>query len=209
MLTTLIALSLVMTPGNPDGVITTAPGGAQSVVVGAMAPVVEAGPGLSLETFSPHGLSTEEQIERWVGSRVSGSSAFGSGVSGDGTYSSRMNDPFGPVDDRKLHGEVTAGIGTGDYSSFGARVSIPFGDSGRLDLSYGQSRNSPWGYGRGFGLDGGFDPRFGPGYRSYYDPFFMGRGHILPGSPIRTWRERETLIPESQDGLRPESGRQD
>ena len=207
MLTALMVVSLLMPTDNPDGVITTAPRGAQSVAVGAEAPVVEPGPGVSLETFAPHGLSTQEQIARWIGGRGSDAGSMGTQGTSGRAYSSRMRDPFGGLDDRKVHGEFTVGIGTGDYSAFGGRVSIPFGESGRLDLSYSESRNSPWNYGLGLGLSDGFDPRFGPGYHFAYDPFSMGRGVILPGSPLRTWRERERLIPQSQSGLRPESDR--
>ncbi len=207
MLTVLIAVTLLTAPENPEAVITTAPRGAQSVTVGAVAPVVDIGPGPSLQTFSPHGLSTQEQIERWIGTRVpEGTASDGEGFV-PGAYSSRMHDPFELADDRKIHGEVSAGIGTGDYSAFGARVSLPFGETGRLDLSYGQSRNSPWNY--GLGLADGFDPRFGPGYRGHYDPFFIGRGAIIPGSPIRGWRERVGRVAEGSSGPRPESGRED
>lgn len=209
MLTALMALSLLMVPDNPEGVITTAPKGAQSVTVGAEAPVIEPGPALSLQTFTPHGMSTQEQIERWIGGRESHAETLRVPGSAEGRYGSRMDDPFGLVDDRKVHGEFTAGIGTGDYSAFGARVSIPFGESGRLDLSYGQSKNSPWNYGWGPGWPGGTDLGFGPRYGSDHDPFFMGRGVILPGSPLRGWRERERQIPESQGRLGPESGRDD
>lgn len=101
-------------------------------------------------------------------------------------------DPFA-FDDRKVHGEVFAGIGTGDYTAFGARVSLPIGESGRLDLSYNESKNSPWGYGYGYGLNGrtGYDARFGPGYRGHYDPEFFGEGVVWPGRTFRPWRDRE------------------
>ena len=69
-----------------------------------------------------------------------------------------------PEDDRQMHGMVEAGIGTGGYRSFGAAVSLPVGENGRLDLAYREGRNEPylWGY------PGAFSPVYGlnryPGY---------------------------------------------
>ena len=161
MLTALIALSLLAGSDDPEGVISTAPGGVQSVAADAVAPVVEA-PSVSLQTLSPHGLTTAQQIDRWVGERASKERPFG-----DST-----RDPFAFRDDRKIHGEVTAGIGTNDYSSYGARVSIPFGETGRVDLSYRQTKNAPWGYGYGYGYPGayGYGDRASP--FSAYDDFY-------------------------------------
>lgn len=177
MLTALIALAVLTGSDDPEAVIATAPTGVQSVAADAVAPVVNA-PSVSLQALSPHGLSTAEQIDRWVGERAVGERPFG-----DAT-----RDPFAFRDDRKVHGEVTAGIGTNDYSSYGARVSIPFGETGRVDLSYSQTKNAPWGY--GYGYDG-YDMRFGRSYRDRYDDF--------GASPFRTGRERETLTPRADD----------
>lgn len=158
MLTALIALSLLAGSDDPEGVIATAPGGVQSVAADAVAPVVEA-PSVSLQTLSPHGLTTAQQIDRWVGERAPKERPFG-----DST-----RDPFAFRDDRKIHGEVTAGIGTNDYSSYGARVSIPFGETGRVDLSYRQTKNAPWGYGYGYPGAYGYGDRALP--FSAYDDF--------------------------------------
>ncbi len=159
MLTALIALAVLTGSGDPEAVIATAPTGVQSVAADAVAPVVEA-PSVSLQAISPHGLSTAEQIDRWVGERAVSERPFG-----DST-----RDPFAFRDDRKVHGEVTAGIGTNDYSSYGARVSIPFGETGRVDLSYSQTKNAPWGYGYGYPGAYGYGHRARPfgGYDSFY-----------------------------------------
>jgi hypothetical protein len=64
-----------------------------------------------------------------------------------------------------MHGMVEAGVGTGGYRSYGAAVSMPIGENGRLDLAYREGRNEPWGYGYeayGYGLRGpGFYPPYG------------------------------------------------
>lgn len=179
MLIALTALALVGAAENPDVVVATAPRGVQSVAVDAVAPVVETTPTVSLDSQTPHGLTTAQQIERWA--------AAGQAVRHPADAS---RDPFA-FPDRKMHGEVFAGIGTEDYSAFGARVSLPLGETGRLDLSYSQSKNSPWGYGYGYGYPGGYDPRFGPGYRGRYDPYFFGEGVIWPSRALRPWRDRE------------------
>lgn len=173
MLTALIALSMLALSDDPDGVITTAPSGVQSVAADAVAPVAAASPSVSLQAISPHGLTTAQQIDRWVGERSGGERPF----------SSASRDPFAFRDDRKVHGEVTAGIGTNDYSAFGARVSIPIGETGRIDLSYSQSKNSPWLY----GYDG-YAGRYG---RFYADGYGVDAFRI---SPFRSARDRETAI---------------
>lgn len=159
MLTALIALAVLTGSDDPEAVIATAPTGVQSVAADAVAPVVDA-PSVSLQTLSPHGLSTAQQIDRWVGERAAVERPFG-----DST-----RDPFAFRDDRKMHGEVTAGIGTNDYSAFGARVSIPVGETGRVDLSYSQSKNAPWTYGYGYPGPYGYGDRVRPfgGYDSIY-----------------------------------------
>lgn len=167
MLTALIALSLLAGSDEPEAVIATAPGGVQSVAADAVAPVVEA-PSVSLQTLSPHGLTTAQQIDRWVGERAPKERPFG-----DST-----RDPFAFRDDRKVHGEVTASIGTNDYSSYGARVSIPFGETGRVDLSYRQTKNAPWAY----GYDG-YAGRYGRVYSDWYG------ADALRASPFRSGRE--------------------
>ena len=186
MLTALIALSILSTfepapaelalSDDQDGVITTSPSGVQSVAADAVAPVVAANPSVSLQSISPHGLTTAQQIDRWVGER--------SGV--ERSLWSDTRDPFAFRDDRKIHGEVTAGVGTNDYSAFGARVSIPVGETGRINLSYSQSRNSPWLY----GYDG-YAGRYGRVYSNGYDwdsfrisPFRVGRETEVPISAV-------------------------
>lgn len=157
----LIALALMslITAGDPDGVVTTAPKGPGAVIVGAVAPTADARPdaaGAGLVTAQD--LTTEEQIDRWLSARTPEAEPFAADI--------------GPGDDRRMHGFVSGSIGTNDYSSTAVGVSLPIGERGRLDLSYSQTRN---GYGYGYGYDGfpayGY-PAYGyPGYAYGVSPF--------------------------------------
>lgn len=46
--------------------------------------------------------------------------------------------------DRKIHGEVSVGIGTGGYRSFSGLSVIPVGETGTLAIAVSKSRNSPY-----------------------------------------------------------------
>ena len=159
---------------DPDLVVATARAD-QFVPLDAVAPVASEVPAVSTQEITPHGLSTAEQIDMWVGQRDADAKPFSD---------DRSADLWAPVDDRKMHGEVSASIGTGDYTAWSGRVSIPVGETARVDLSYSQSKNSPYGYGYGYGYPGlGPDALlYGPGYRGARDPFFMGSGIVYPGA---------------------------
>jgi hypothetical protein len=58
-------------------------------------------------------------------------------------------------DDRRVHGVVQVGVGTGGYRSFYAQTDMQLGDSGRLSLAFEDSRG-PRGYGGYGGGYGGF-----------------------------------------------------
>ncbi|ADL01559.1 hypothetical protein [Brevundimonas subvibrioides] len=185
---TLVLLASLLAGSDPDGVVSTAPRGADSVVVGAVAPTTDARPDASMITPMPQSLTTAEQIDRWVGARTAANAPFES--------------DRGPVDDRKMHGFASGAVGTGDFSAVAVGVSLPIGENGRLDLSFSQSRNG-YGYGGygdyGYGYQGyGYD---GLGYRGYrptdfyghrplaHDPFFSERVRVA-GSDIDR-RERD------------------
>lgn len=160
MLTALVLASLITT-GDPDGVVTTAPNGTGAVVVGAVAPTPEARPDAALAgQVTAQQLTTAEQIDRWI--------------SAPGRDVAPFADSMGPGDDRKMHGFVSGAIGTDDYSSVSVGVSLPVGENGRLDLSYSQTKNG-WGYpGYGYG-----DPGYGYGYGGPFgvrEPFY-GAGY--------------------------------
>ena len=159
------ALASVLAVEDPDGVVTTAPRvGAGAVLVGAEAPTTDARPDAAqVVAATPHNLTTREQIDRWISARSDEAVPFAEAT--------------GPEDDRKMHGFVSAGIGTNDYSSMAVGVSLPIGESGRLDLTYSQSKNDygyPFGYGYPvYGRPDAFD--YARGYRArpfgVYDSF--------------------------------------
>lgn len=60
--------------------------------------------------------------------------------------------PDGAAEPRRIHGEVGVAVGTGDYRSGYAIVSIPLGETGQLDLAYSQTKNGGYVY-PGYGYD--------------------------------------------------------
>ena len=152
LLTALAAASPLPGELEPDGVVATAPA-TPLVLDGALAPAADP-VAAAAQTAQPHGLSTDEQIARWLAARSAESAA------GDESPIWR--------DDRKPHGEFSVGIGTGGYRDYGAAVSLPLGESGRLDLSVRQVEN-------------GYPYRYG--YGATYDPHFDDSGYVFPGLP--------------------------
>lgn len=151
MLISLMALALAVYDG-PDGVIATAPATPAPPLAAAADPEASTPisaaqvPATTVQSATPHNLTTDEQIARWIDRRQSGGPVF-------------VEDQ-GPSDDRKLHGEVSGGVGTGGYRDVGVWMSIPIGETGRIDLSYSQTENGLFPYYR--------DPR---GLDRYYrDP---------------------------------------
>lgn len=136
--------------GDPDGVVATAP----ATVVDLEATTQPTAPSVegAAQAAVPHGLSTDQQIDRWIDARSTA----------DAPWAEAAPEA---LHDRKMHGEVSVGIGTGGYRDYGATVSLPIGDNGRLNLSYRQVEN---GYGYGYG------------YGGYGDPYFSDGGHALP-----------------------------
>ncbi|GLK50331.1 hypothetical protein GCM10017620_33050 [Brevundimonas intermedia] len=152
----LAAMVMTVSDGDPDGVVATAPSNAPTLAEAMNAPPEAAAAAPTAQDAQPHGLTTEQQIQHWLDSRTPGAN-FDEAASP------------GPRDDRQVHGMVEAGIGTGGYRSYGAAVSMPIGDNGRLDLAYREGRNEPWGYGYG----GAYGLR-GPGFHS---PYGAARGY--------------------------------
>lgn len=148
-----LALMMVAALGaaGPDGVVSTARSTGVDLNVTAQ-PLVPSTAGAAQDAV-PHGLSTDEQIERWVAARSVSDTPWAETAGG-------------PAPDRKMHGEVSFGIGTGGYRDYGATVSLPLGESGRLDISYRQVENG-WGYGD---------------YGRRYDPlYFDDSSYAFPG----------------------------
>ncbi len=138
----LIALGLAaaMTSGDPDAVVATAPTGTGAVPVGVEAPVSDARLDGQAAAITPHNLTTQQQIDRWLAARATDVPAFA--------------EANGPVDDRRMHGYVSGSIGTNDFSQLAVGVSMPVGENGRLDLAYSQTRNGWYGYGPYDGIVG-------------------------------------------------------
>ena len=144
MMIELVAAATLMTGFDPDGVVSTAPRGDQAVPTATAAMLAgsttEASPSTTVQSAAPHGLTTDEQIARWIGERTA-------------STSQTPVDPWAEADGgpRKMHGEVSVGMGTGGYRDYAASVSMPLGENGTLSLSVSQTKNSPWGYGYGYG----------------------------------------------------------
>lgn len=152
LLTALAAASAPSPDGaDQDGVVATAP--ATGVILdGAAAPV--APPVSGPQETAAHGLTTDQQIAQWLAARSAADPA-------------PLDDPPVWRDDRQPHGEVSVGVGTGGYRDYAAAVSLPIGESGRLDLSFRQSKNDPYAYPYGYGAG--------------YDPYFADSGYAFPG----------------------------
>lgn len=139
---------------EPDGVVATAPATAVDLSASAQ-PLTPSVTGAA-QNAVPHGLSTDQQIDRWIESRAAGETTPWPEAG------------LEAADDRKMHGEVSFGIGTGGYRDYGAAVSMPLGENGRLDIQYRQVENGyPYGYG-------------GYGY-GYGDPYYSDSGYAFPG----------------------------
>lgn len=123
-----IAVLLAFTGlSDPDAPVATAPSRLASPdsLVSSQPPAAQdAGPAPS----AAHGLTTSEQIDRWLTAR------------------SQLDTPAAPFaeDDqgpRRVHGEVSVGIGTGGYRDYGGTVIVPLGEKGTLGLSYHRTEN--------------------------------------------------------------------
>jgi hypothetical protein len=145
------AVSLIA-GGDPDGVVATAP--KTTVELYATERPEAASPAAAALAAAPHGLTTDQQISRWIDDRSPGTLPFAEGAGS------------GPVDDRQMHSQFSVGVGTGGYRDYGVAVSLPLGETGRLNLSYRQVENGypVFGYGNGYGY-----PAYGYGYGHYTD----------------------------------------
>lgn len=148
----LILAAALFEPGQ-DGIVATAPATAVDLSVTAR-PVAPSTAGAAQDAV-PHGLTTDEQIDRWIAARSTA----------DKPWAEAAN---APADDRKMHGEVSVSVGTGGYRDYGVAVSLPLGENGRLDVSYRQVEN-------GFGYNG-------YGYGRGHDPLYLDdSGYAFPG----------------------------
>lgn len=163
MLISVLMIAASLAGGEPDGVIATAPRTAISLEAGQPQPDAPTVHGAAEQALDPHGLTTDAQIERWISARTPDAKPFA-----DGEY--------GEAEDRRMHGMVDVGIGTGGYRSYGAAVSLPLGENGTLNLSFRQVENG-FGYGGyGYGYDG-----YGHGDLGLGRPWINDSGYAFPG----------------------------
>lgn len=87
------------------------------------------------QTPAPAAVTTSEQIDAFIRSSPAASVAEPGEVNG-----------VVARDDRKVHGEVSVGVGTGGYRSVYVRTDMPVGETGRVSLAFEDTR-----YGRGGG----------------------------------------------------------
>lgn len=178
VLLTALAAAWVPSPDgtDQDSVVTTAPA-TPAVLDGAEAPVAPA-VGAAAQSTTPHGLNTDQQIAQWLAARAPAPAP-------------EVDSPLWR-DDRKAHGEISVGVGTGGYRDYAAAVSLPIGESGRLDLSVRQSENDPYAY------------RYGHG--PAYDPYFADSGYAFPGQTApgaAIGYERHLSRPDGPPWIRP------
>ena len=166
MMIELAAAAMMLANMDPEGVVATAPRGDQAVpsATAAMlaASTTDVSPSTTVQSAAPHGLSTDQQIARWIGERTAE------------TSSNPPADPWAEADagPRKMHGQISVGMGTGGYRDYAAAVSLPLGENATLNLSVSQTKNSPWGYGYGYGSPwgyGGYGRPFGAAEPFGYD----------------------------------------
>lgn len=144
MVASLIAAVALLGAEEPQ-VVSTAPRGdaAQSALA---APTTSVVPTPMAPGMAPQDLTTDEQIARWLAARAPD-----------------QRDAEAPLWDepleRRMRGEVSAGIGTGGYRDFSAWASMPLGERAELSIGFSQTRNAPWGY-----RDHGWDRPFGHGW---------------------------------------------
>lgn len=149
MLISALMMAAALTGTDPDGVVATAPTTPVTLDAEAAQPESASPEGVT-RARTRTGLTTDQQINSWIAARDPHETPYSR---------SRIETP----DDRKMHGMVDVGVGTGGYQSFAASVSLPVGDSGRLDIAVSRSRN---------------DYRWG-----YYDPSrFDYSGYVFPGA---------------------------
>ena len=177
MMIELAAAAMMLANMDPEGVVATAPRGDQSVLTASAAALAasttDASPSTTVQSAAPHGLTTDEQIARWIGDRTAE------------TADKAPADPWAESEPRKMHGEFSVGFGTGGYQDYAAAVSLPRGETGTLNLSVSQTKNSPWGYGYGYGSPWGY-PGYGRPFGVMEPPGFEGtyfRGR--PYAPLR------------------------
>lgn len=174
MLISLSTALLMLSAVDPDGVISTAPKGAQQVPAASQsrseASLQGQSPSTTVQTATPHGLTTAEQISHWISQSRS---------ERDAAVLDGGLEPWAEVGARRPRGEVSVGVGTGGYRDYAAAVELPLGETGTLNLSVSQTRNSPFAYGHTY------DP---------YGPWHSFGVVEAPGFEGQYWRGRSVPL---------------
>lgn len=148
MVASLIA-ALALVGAEEPQVVATAPRG-DAAQAALAAPAEEVQSVVTGQSTLSQDLSADEQIASWLSARAPD-----------------RRDSEAPLWDdapteRRMRGEVSAGIGTGGYRDFSAWASMPLGEHAELTIGFSQTRNDPWSWGRGYGYDAlgpfGYDP---------------------------------------------------
>lgn len=169
MLVSLLA-SVALLAREPDEAIVTAPETGALETAAALSSDTDD----AMRQAAPHAMTTDEQIARWLAARAPAAAPW--------------RDQVAFADDREPHASFTASVGTDGYSDFGAAVSLPVGETGRLDLSWRKTENGYAGYGYGRGWE---DPALDdagyafPGYRPGAAAEFEWRAARPDGPPRR------------------------
>ena len=127
MLISALMMAAALTGSDPDGVVATAPTTPVTLDAAAAQPESASPEGVA-RSRTQTGLTTDQQINSWIAARDPNETPYSRGG-------------VEAIDDGQMHGVVEAGLGTGGYQSFAAAVSMPLGESGRLDISVSRSRN--------------------------------------------------------------------
>lgn len=180
-----LILAAAMLAMDPDGVVVTAP--ATTVDLEATAQPVTGSIEGAAQAAVPHGLSTDQQIDRWIAARSTADQPW-----------TGATEPSS--DDGKVHGEVSLGIGTDGWRDYGVAVSVPIGEHTRLDLQYRHVENGPPYAYYGSGLDNRYYDDSGyafPGYQPAGAAAEFESRLMRPGGPPRRF---PLIQPNRADG---------
>lgn len=118
---------------------------------------------------APRAMTTDEQIAAWIGASTAAAplQAGGDAIPYDA--------PFQP--ERRITGEVGVAAGSHGYRAFDVQIGAPLGETGFIDLRYGQSEGgrvylSPYPY-RPYRFGVASEPGYAP-HRSPWDPAYPG-----------------------------------
>jgi hypothetical protein len=104
-----------------------------TALVAATPALAEEAPLATASTTTAPAMSTADQIDTWLRSSPA--------LAAPDLDAEPRSMTF---DDRKLHGEVTIGVGTRGYRHFSMRATAPVGESGRVSVAFGETRGPGW-----------------------------------------------------------------